>query len=101
MKILNPNNTTHTITLQPRFNPSSNLTLDFTNEVTDLVTNLSNSYTFVSGVLNITFDIDVLEGDRFSIEIKESNNVIYRGKSICTSQDSQDYKLTKNKYIYV
>ena len=79
MKILNPNNTTHTITLQPRFNPSSNLTLDFTNEVTDLVTNLSNSYTFVSGVLNITFDIDVLEGDRFSIEIKESNNVIYRG----------------------
>lgn len=101
MKILNPNDTTHTITLQPRFNPTTTLSLEFTNEVSKVVYSISNTYTYVSGVLNITFDLDVEESDRYSIKITESDTVIYRGKSFCTSQDTEDYKLTKNKYIYV
>jgi len=100
LKILNPQNTTHTITLQPRFDPTTNLVLELTNEVSKVTSVLINTYTFVSGVLNITFDLVVNESERFSIEIQENSKVIYRGNAFCTSQNIQDYKLTKDKYTY-
>lgn len=123
MKILNPNNTTHTITLQPRFKPTGVFYLYFDN-VNSLPTNHSlqdgnendflngsgailevtpaeNTYTYVNGVLNITFDLTVKEGNRFALKVEESGIVIYRGNLFCTTQTPQDYKLTKNKYIYV
>jgi hypothetical protein len=123
LKILYPINTTHTITLQPRFNPSGVFSLYFDNvnnyptdyslqdgegnDLLDGLTNIlevtpaQNTYTYINGVLNITFDLTVLEGDRFSLKVVEDGVVIYRGKIFCTGQDSEDYKLTKNKYIYV
>ena len=100
MKVLDPRNTLHTIILQPRFNPTTDLVLEFTNEVTKVKSVLANSYTFVSGVVNITFTLIVNESDRFSIEILETDKTIYRGNAFCTAQDVQDYKLTKDKYTY-
>ena len=100
MKILNPNNSTHTITLQPRFNPVGTLTLQLTNEVSKVVNDIENTYTFTSGVLNITFDLEVNESDRYTIAIKENDVVIYRGNAFCTSQNTQNYKLTKDKYTF-
>ena len=52
------------------------------------------------GVLTIPFDLEVLESDRYSIKIVEDSNIIYRGNVFCTSQNIQDYKLTKDKYTY-
>ena len=122
MKILNPDNTTHYITLQPRFDPTSVLTLELTNEVTkeviviglntDFDADLSgelemvfgfvgNIYVLENGVLVITFDLEVLESDRFTIKITQEDIVIYRGKVFVTNQNPQEYKLTKGKYIYV
>ena len=86
--------------MQPRFNPSTDLVLDLTNEVSKVKTVIANTYTFVAGVVNITFDLVVNESDRFSIEIQENSKVIYRGNAFCTSQNVQDYKLTKDKYTY-
>lgn len=100
MKILNPQNTTHTITLQPRFDPTTDLVLEFTNEVSKVTNVLVNTYIFASGVLTISFDLEVIESDRYSIEIKENSKVIYTGNAFCTSQNIQDYKLTKDKYTY-
>lgn len=123
LKILNPNNTTHTITLQPRFKPTGVFSLYFDNEnslPTDYsvqdgnendflngfgnilkLTSAENTYTYVNGVLNITFDLTVIEGNRFALKVEESGVIIYRGNLFCTTQSPQDYKLTKNKYIYV
>ena len=123
MKILNPNNTTHTIILQPRFKPTGVFSLYFDN-LNSLPTNYAlqdgnendflngsgailevkpaeNTYTYINGVLSITFDLTVAEGNRFALKIEESEIVIYRGNLFCTTQETQDYKLTKNKYIYV
>ena len=100
MNILNPNVSNHTITLQPRFSPIGDLFVYLTNETTKVVSDLSNSYTYISGVLNTTFDIDVLEGDKFAIVINNQSNIIYKGKLFCTSQDSQDFKLTEGKFKY-
>ena len=73
MKILNPNNTTHTITLQPRFAPTNALILELTNKVSEEVTIVDNTYTFNYGVLNITFDFTVLEGQQYFIKITEDD----------------------------
>mgnify|MGYP003637481969 FL=1 len=120
MKILKPSNTTHSITLSPRFKPSQTLSLFLKNKITgqtiieddasDLqgglemvlgVYGVPNNYTFQSGVLELYFDLDVLEGVQYSIEIKEINTVLYRGLAYCTEQEPQDYKLTKDKFTYV
>lgn len=100
MKVLNPNNTNHTITLQPRFNPTTDLVIELINEVSKRKHDLINTYTFIGGVLNLNFDFDVLENDIFTFKITENDVVIYRGSIFCTSQNTQDYKLTENKYIY-
>jgi hypothetical protein len=100
LKILNPLNTTHTIILQPRFDPTTTLVLELTNEVSKVKTVITNTYTFVAGVVNITFDLVVNESDRFSIEILENSKTIYRGNAFCTAQNIQDYKLTKDKYTF-
>lgn len=100
MKILNPDNSTHTIVVQPRFDPVASLTFNLTNEVDNTENTILNTYTYISKVLSMTFDVDVLEGDRYAIEIKEGAKVIYRGKAFATSQTPQDYKLTEGKYIY-
>ena len=101
MKILNPNNTTHIITLQPRFKPTASLVLSAVKETSKDVLNLNNTYTYINGVLTITFDLTAIEGNRFSLKVEESGIVIYKGNLFCTTQTPQDYKLTKNKYIYV
>lgn len=101
MKVLNPNNTNHTITLQPRFNPITDLVIELINEVTKVKHDLINTYTFFGGVLDMNFDFELMsENDRFTFKITENETVIYRGSIFCTSQDPQDYKLTENKYIY-
>ena len=100
LNILNPNETTHSIILQPRFIPSGDLIVYLTNDITEVVTTLSNSYTYVSGVLIATFDLDVLAEDKFSIKINNQSKIIYKGSIFCTSQDSQDFKLTQGIYKY-
>jgi hypothetical protein len=101
LKILQPSNTSHTITLQPRYDVTTLLVLEFTNKVTKEVLEIENTYTFISGVLVISFDLDVLESEQYSIEIRQNSNVIYRGLAFCTEQEPQDYKLTKDKFTYV
>ena len=101
MKVLDPTNTTHIITLQPRFNPSTDLELELTDKVSKVVNVVSNTYVYLNGVLNISFDLEVLEGEQYYIEITETNKVIFRGSIFCTSQEPQYYKLTANKFEYV
>ena len=119
MKILKPSNTTHSITLSPRFKPSGYLTLILKNKFTTQISGeddkeglqselelvlgffgLENSYTYVNDVMVLSFNLEVLEGVQYSIELKEINTVLYKGLAYCTEQSPQDYKLTKDKFIY-
>lgn len=101
MKILNPNNTTHTITLLPRFSPLNPLILELTNKVSKVVSVVGNTFIYERGVLNIAFDFTVLESEQYLIEITDDSVVIFVDNIFCTAQDPQNYKLTKDKIIYV
>ena len=101
MKILKPSNTSHLITLNPRANPNTILVLEFINKVTKEVLDVENTYTFLGGVLTISFDLVVSEKETHSIEIRQKSEVIYRGVAFCTEQAPQDYKLTKDNFTYV
>ena len=101
MKILNPDTTTHIITLQPRFEPTTDFVVEFTNMDSKVVTVVDDIYTYTSGVLNLMFDFTCLESEQYFIKITESDIVIFRGSIFCTNQDPQDYKISKDKFTYV
>lgn len=100
MKVLIPTNTTHNIVVEPRFYPTSSLVLELRNESNNDSQEVANSYIVTDGVMTITFDLTVFEGQRFQIKVTEGNKVVYRGKAFCTDQTVQDFKLTDNVYQY-
>jgi hypothetical protein len=100
MKVVDPNNATHNITLIPRFETSSALTLVLYNETTQESTTVTNTYDIRDGNLTITYDFTFTDKDKFQIKITDGTDVIYRGKIIATTQTPQDYKLTDGIYVY-
>lgn len=100
MKVLLPSNTTHTITIEPRFYPTLALALRIVKEGYNTNTDVVPTYTITNGVMFLTFDLTGVEGERYSIRLKENNIVCYRNKMFFTAQTPQDYKQTKNEYIY-
>lgn len=102
MKVLLTTNTTHTIKLIPRFEPTNALALEITKEgINSVETQTPLAYTVNYGVLSLTFDLVGVEQDRYVIKLLEGNKVVYRGKLFFTDQETQDFKLTKDTYIYV
>lgn len=129
MKVINPTAPIHEIKIIPRFNPTSDLLLELLNEETKVsqtidfkiieyylllqnggilllqngtyfVNNTESPYYFVDGYLKMNFELNILEGQKFQIKITENNNVIYRGKLMATSQNTQTFKAANNLYYY-
>ena len=100
MKVVNPNNTNHDIKLISRVYPVEALDLLLYNESTQIETSVTNTYIVQNGFLNLNFDFTFVEGDKFQIKILELTNVIYRGKLIATSEDTQTYLNDNNEYYY-
>ena len=100
MKVVNPNNTNHTLKLISRVYPVGSLDLLLYNESTQVETSVINTYIVQNGFLNLNFDFDFVEGEKFQIKILEIANVIYRGKLIATSLDTQTYLNDNNEYYY-
>jgi len=97
MKVVNPNDTEHTIVLIPRYYPVDAITFSLFNEATQTSENIDNTYTITDGNLSIVFEYTFTENTKFQIKLDESE-IVYRGKLIATSQIPQDYKLTDNVY---
>jgi len=100
MKVVNPNDTEHTLVLIPRYYPADAITMSLFNETTQTSENVDNSYTITDGNLFLTFEYTFTENQKFQIKLDEDAEIVYRGKLIATSQDPQDYKLTNNLYYY-
>lgn len=100
MTVINPSTTTHTLNVVPRYYPDSALVVSLYNEATSVTTTPTNTYNITNGKLNITFTFTFVENDRHQVKITEGTNVVYRGKTITTSQEPQDYSLTNGLYIY-
>lgn len=98
MKALSPDNTTHEISLIPRFYPAGAVVFSITKEGYNVTETVANSYSITNGVMTVTVDYTVTEGDRYSIKITEGSNVVYRGNIISTEQETQSY--TQNYLVY-
>lgn len=99
--VINPNNLTHTIRVVPRYYTTDTINLFLYNEATQETSNPTATYSNADIYTEITFDFTFTESDKHQIKILDSNDeVIYRGLSIATSQEPQEYLITKNAYYY-
>ena len=99
MKVVTPN-TTHTITLIPRFYPCNEVVVSLYNEVDRTTSTPDNTYYINNGTMNVSFDYTFVNKDKFQLKITEGDDVVFRGKIICTDQDTQEFKLTDGIYRY-
>lgn len=95
-----PSNTTHEITFIPRFIPGDELVLQLYDETLQITETIDNGYIFVNGLATMTFDLICTESQKFQLKILEGTNVIYRDKIFVTSQNTQEFKATKDHYYY-
>ena len=100
MKVIDPNNTSHTLVLIPRYYPTNSLTLEITEEASGVSESIANTYSITDGELSIEFTYDFTGKDKYSLKLNENTEVVYRGKLIVTDQQAQDYKLTNGLYYY-
>mgnify|MGYP003655006420 CR=1 FL=1 len=100
--IINPTNTTHTLRITPRFNPSSSLVLSIKDTTTNLDEDISlSSYSFTTtGAIEFEFDFEATDETRYQATLRQVKEVVYRGILIATSQDTQEYQLTNDKYYF-
>jgi len=101
MNVVNPNDTTHVISIVPRYNLGEGVaTLNLYNEVTQLDEDIEFTYLNTDGKWTVSFVYTFNEGDRYQIRITENLGVAYRGKIFATSQNPQQYYPTLNAYYY-
>jgi len=100
MKVVLPIIDNHTISFIPRFDTDNELVLSLKNEASGVSTDVVNTYSIVNEGTEINFTFVFKNKDRYQIRIKEGDEVVYRGKLICTDQVPQDYTIIKDVYIY-
>jgi len=102
MKVIDPNDTTHSISIIPRFNDTVSVTMEITNEATKVVyTGVLNTYTLTDGVGVVNFDLTPEDKSKYSFKLVDNGvDIIYRGKLIATTQETQEYKITTDLYFY-
>lgn len=101
MKVLNPNNTSHSIKLIPREYPTLNISLVITKEGYNTTQTVVSTYSISNGLMTLNFDLEGVAQDRFSYKLTEGETVISRDKLFFTEQEPQEFKLTKNTFTYV
>jgi len=100
MIVLLPTNTTHGFNFIPRFIPSGELALELYDETLQTKQTIDNLYVFANGLATMTFDLVCIENQKFKLKISEGTDVIYRDKIFVTSQNTQEFKATKDHYYY-
>lgn len=110
MNVINPNNITHEIQVIPRYySDSDTITLVLYDEASQEETiitldnpafSFSNNFVFLEDFLQVKFNFTFLEGNRFQFKIVDNTEIVYRGKIIATTQETQNYLTDKNEYYY-
>ena len=100
MKVVNPDNTSHSFLFVPRYYDFNELELVLTNPATGVTTEVTNTNVTHNGFTNISFNFTFSNNDKYEVVIKEGEEIVYRGKLIATDQNTQSYKLTAGFYRY-
>ncbi len=108
MKIINPNDSTHTIKLITRDSDiSTPLDFELYDEGKRITESISSAnFSVIDGYLIWEFDtvdfsnITFLENSTYQLKVSDGTDVVYRGKILATTQTTQDFKLTDGLYSY-
>ena len=113
MKVVNPENRSHRIAIVSRYNPTGIIKLYLYNKATKVESeiyitlligggSIAYTYDILGGYLYVNFDFEFSESDKFRIKILEENKVIYRGKLIAITKETQtqNYLADNNEYYY-
>ena len=102
MKVIDPNDTTHSISIIPRFNDTVSVTMEITNEATKVVyTYVLDTYTLTDGIAEVRFFLTPEDKSKYSFKLVDNGvDIIYKGKLIATTQEPQEYKITTDLYFY-
>lgn len=95
MKVINPNETDHTLFLTPR-KYVTDATLWLRNELKNVETTTSVTCNEIGGFLRLSFEKTVKEGESYELELLSlDNELLYRGKIYVTEKETQNYRLTQ------
>ena len=100
MRVVLPASASHTIAVVPRYYGFVGAVLTLTSLVKDVDAVVAHTENLVDGVLEISFDYDFDEGDRFTVKLMEADEVVWRGEIFATAQDVQNFDVSKNYYSY-
>ena len=101
--IVNPNDTTHTVKVSPRFYPSNTLSIRIDSSSEGTTDYLTPSYILGSdNKLALSFAHIFSNELSYSIAVTDTitEEMVYRGLILATTQITQDYSLTANKYYW-
>lgn len=108
MKIVSPNDSSHSIDLiMRRTDIPAHTVAVLRNETTKVEFQISDitGITTTDGVTTLAFtteESELVDKTKYELKIycRVSDEVFFRGKILATTQETQDYKLTKDLYFY-
>lgn len=68
----------------------------FTNELTGTILNLDDCVSILENkIINIVLpSMELMEGNRYNVEVKTNNKIVWRGNVMSTDKNIQDYQQT-------
>jgi len=88
----------YALSIIPRYYPTGVVNLNIKDTTTGYDNTQEVSYSIVNGVLSFTFELETTNETRYQVTLSEGTEVVYRGIAIYTTQDTQEYLLTNDKY---
>lgn len=90
----------YALSIIPRYYPTGVVNLNIKDTTTGYDNTQEVSYSIVNGVLSFTFSLETTNETRYQVTLSEGTEIVYRGIAIYTTQDTQEYQLTNDKYYF-
>ena len=97
---VNTNDTTHEILLTPRYFPCNIIEVHIKDSFKGIDTVLECNYQERNSLLVVSFDYNFEDEHNYQIKITDANtqDLVYRGEVLSTTQNTQEYSSTTNRY---
>lgn len=90
----------YALSIIPRYYPTGVVNLNIKDTTTGYDNTQAVGYSVVNGVLSFTFSLETTNETRYQVTLSEGTEIVYRGIAIYTTQDTQEYQLTNDKYYF-
>ena len=90
----------YALNIIPRYYPTGVVNLNIKDTTTGYDNTQEVGYSIVNGVLSFTFELETTNETRYQVTLSEGTEIVYRGIAIYTTQNTQEYLLTNDKYYF-